>query len=375
MIDGLKISYQLPNFQQWKEVTGNSFNATINEDSGEIKQIIRNDSKTGLPYTSIEHRAKFEMYELTVNEITHTAKKTKYILNISGSLHKNHFGGKNYSRFTFADLCSQIDYLCLNLHLNAANCILKTFEYGLNLLIKFAPFEYLDNNLISYNGKKFQEFETESLLKIGFNCRLSEYRIKLYDKGLQHHLNFPLMRFEKAYKKLTSPKKLGIATLADLKKPELLNLLQNELLEAWDKVFLFDSSLLTNANLSDKEKIFLQHCRDPKFWKKIKNRNTRKRNKDKYNHLLLRYGSNTNVHNEVKELLKQEFKMCTVLPTVKSEAEKQNVYGFTVNIDCKTVPIEKRYCVSCGNELNPAQRKDSICCGAKYVGYEKAHHC
>lgn len=375
MIDGIKISYELPNFQQWKEVTGITFNATINEDTGAIKQITRNDNKTGLHYTSIEHRAKFETYELTVNEITHTSKKTKYIVNISGSLHKNHFGGKNYSRFTFADLCTEINYLCLNLHLNAANCILKTFEYGLNLPVKFAPYEYLENNLISYNGKKLQEFETDSLLKIGFVCRLSEYRIKLYDKGLQHDLNFPLMRFEKAYKKLTSPKKLGIYTLDDLTKPNILKELQNELLEAWDKVFLFDSSLLTNVNLSDKEKIYLHHCRDPKFWKKTINRNQRKRNKNKYNDLLLRYGSNKNTHNEVKELLKQEFKMCTVLPTVKSEAEKQNVYGFTVNIDCKTVHIEKRYCKGCGKPLHPGQKKNSNFCSAKYVGYERAHKC
>jgi hypothetical protein len=198
------------------------------------------------------------------------------------------------------------------------------------------------------------------------------------------------MRFEKAFKKMTSPKKLNIRALADLTKPDNLNNLQKELLHAWDMVFLFDSSLLVNVSISDREKVFLHHCRDPKFWKKIKNRNTRKRTKDRFKLLLFRFGSNGNVHNEVKELLINEFKMCTVLPdaklneeikngtvlpTAKSEAEEQNVYGFTVNIESKTVPIQNRYCKGCGNPLNPGQKKNSLFCSAKYVGYEKAHQC
>ena len=391
MIDGIKISYELPNFLQWKEDTGISFNTTVNEDTGEVKQLTRNDRKTGLPYTSIEHREKFETYQLTVNEITHTGKKTKYILKIEGSLHKNHFDGANFSRFTFTDLCSQINYLCLNLHLNPNKSILKNFEYGFNLPVTFNPIEYLKNNLISYKGKQFDRLKTESQISIGYDCRLSEYKIKIYDKGLQHDLPQYLMRFEKAYKKMTSPKKLmGIYSLADLTKPDNLKKLQKELLQAWNEVLLFDSTMLTNVSISDKDKIFLLQCRDPKFWKTFKNRTARQRNKDKFQNLLLKYGSNGNVPNEVKGLLNNEFKMCTVLPvvnvnerfenvtvlpSVKSEANKPECYGFTVNINGKTVTPGKRYCKGCGKELNPNQKKGSTFCSEKYVGYERAHKC
>ena len=390
MIDGIKISYELPNFLQWKEVTGISFNGTVNLDNGEVKQLTRNDRKTGLPYISIEHRAKFKTYELTVNEITHTGKKTKYILNIEGSLHKNHFGGANFSRFSFDDLCSQINHLCLNLHLIPNKSILKNFEYGFNLPVKFNPIEYLENNLISYKGKPFDRFKTESQISIGYDCRLSEYKIKIYDKGLQHELPQYLMRFEKAYKKMTSPKKLGIYTLADLTKPNNLKKLQNELLQAWKEVLLFDSTMLVNVNLSDKDKIFLLQCRDPKFWKTFENRTGRQRNKNKFQRMLLKYGSNGNVHKEVKELLNNEFKMCTVLPgvnvnerfknvtvlpSVKNEAKRPECYGFTVNINGNTVTPEKRYCKGCKNELHKNQKKGSIFCSAKYVGYERAHQC
>ena len=390
MIDGIKISYELSNFLQWKEDTGISFNVTTNIDTGELKQTTRPDKLTGLPYTSIEHRVKFKTYQLTVNEITHTGKKTKYILNIEGSLHKNHFGGANFSRFTFGDLCSQIDYLCINLHLNANKCILKNFEYGFNLPVKFNPIDYLQNNLINYKGKPFDRFKTENQISIGYDCRLTEYKIKIYDKGLQNDLPQYLMRFEKAYKKMTSPKKIGIYTLADLTKPHFLKMIQKELLQAWDEVFLFDDTMLANVNLSDKDKIFLLKGKDPKFWETFKNRTGRQRNKDKFQKLLLKYGSNGNVQNEVKDLLNDEFKMCmvltgpnlneeienvTVLQGAKSEVNKPECYGLTVNINSKTVTPEKNYCKGCGKELDQNQKKGSVFCSAKYVGYESAHRC
>lgn len=324
MIDGIKISYNLTDFPQWKEDTDISFNVTTNEDTGEVKQIIRNDRKTGLLYTSIEHRAKFETYQLTVNEITHTEKKTKYILTIKGSIHKNHFDGKNYSRFTFPDLCSQIEYLCLNLHLNAKKCILKNFEYGLNLPVKFNPIKYLENNLINFKGKGFDRMKTESEISIGYDCRLSEYKIKIYDKGLQHDLPQYLMRFEKAYKKMTSPKNIGIYSFADLTKLNFLKELQKDLLQAWGEVLLFDNTVFENNSLPVKDKIFLLQCKNSNFWKDFKNTSSRKYNKDKMKGLLLKYGSNGNVQNEVKEFLIKEFKNCTLLPSVENEAKNKN---------------------------------------------------
>lgn len=376
MVDGIKISYVLPNFQQWKDETGISFNITINEDTGEVKgSIPRPDKKTGLPYTSIEHRGRFETYQLTVKETTHTGKKTKYILTISGSLHKNHFGGQNYSRFTFPDLYSQINYLCLKLHLNAEKCNLKNFEYGFNLPVKYNPIEVLDNDLISYKYKPFSRMKTENQISIGYESRLSEYRIKIYDKGLQHNLPDHLMRFEKAFSKMTLPKKFKIRTLADLVKSDNLKKLQTDLLNAWNNVFLFDSSLLINVDLTEKERLFLLKCRDPKFWKKIKYPTTRQRKREKFNRLILKYGSNQNIHAEIKELLQHEFKMCMVLPSVKNETVKQSVYDFTVKIESKIIHIQKRYCKGCGKELNPQQRKGSEFCSARFVGYERAHQC
>ncbi len=391
MIDGIKILYEIRNFQNWKVETGIGFNVTTNIDTGEMKQVTRPDNLTGLPYTSIEHRARFGTYQLAVNEITHTGKKTKYLLTIEGSLHKNHFGGKNHSRFTFADVCTQINFLCLNLHLNPFKCYLRTFEYGFNMPVLFNPIHYLEDNLWFFKGKLFDRFKTESQKHIGYECRLSEYRIKVYDKGYQYDVGQQdLMRFEKAYKKMTSPKKLGIITLADLKKPEIYNGLQNELINAWNDVLLFDTTVFKNKRLPVKDANFLYKCKDPKFWKGVKNRTTRQRNKEKFHSLLIQYGSNGNLHDEVKRLLIKEFEKCmidldkegqksfnnvTVLPSVKSKAKTPECYGFTVNIEGNTVTPVKRYCKGCNKELHPGQIKSSICCSAKYVGEKKAHQC
>lgn len=375
MIDGIKIRYDLQDFQKWKEDTGFSFVVSTYEDTGEIKGITRVDKKNGLPYTSIEHRANFETYRLTVNEITQAGKKTKYILSIEGSLHTNHFDGANYRRFTFADLLYQINYLCLNLQLKPVKCILRTFEYGFNLPVKFNPTEYLKDNLISYKGKKFDRFQTENKISIGFNCSLSEYKIKLYDKGLQNSLPYNLMRFEKAYKKMTSPKRIGIITLAELIKVKFLNELQNELLKAWDDVMLFDSSVFEGEVLPADVEIFLLKCKDPNYWNNFKNRSSRQYYKNKYKELLLKYGGNKYVQNEVKELLINEFKLCTVLPSVKNEIKISKLYGFTIKINGKNVSTEKRYCKGCGKELSENQKKGSVFCSAKFVGYERAHQC
>ena len=351
MIDGIKTYCVLSNFLHWKEETGIEFNVTMNEDTGEVKQITRPDKKSGLSYTKIEHKGKFETYELTINEITHTGNKTKYILTIEGSLHKNHFDGENYKRFTFTDLCNQIDYLCLNLHLNPIQCKFKTFEYGFNLPVKFKPIEYLENNLMSYKGKQFERFKTKSKVLIGYDTRLSEYRIKLYDKGLQHNLKYQLMRFEKAYNKMTSPKRIGIFTLADLTKLAFLKGLQKELLQAWNKVLLFDSTVFKYKNLPVQDENFLLKCQGINFWKKFKNTSSRKYNKDKFQNLLLKYGIKGNIHNEVKELLINEFKNCTLLPNVKREVENQKPYTFTVNIEGKTVQSLEKVMQRGGNDF------------------------
>lgn len=390
MIDGIKIYYGLQDFQKWKEDTGIRFKVTTDLDTGEIKQITGTDKKTGLPYTSIEHRARFETYQITVNEITHTGKKPRYDLTIKGSLHKNHFKGSNFSRFTFPGICSQIHYLCHNLHLNAAKCVIKNFEYGLNLSVEFNPIECLEKNLISYKGKPFYRLKTENETSIGFDSRLGEYRIKVYDKGLQHKLPQHLMRFEKAYKKMTSPKKMGIYTLTDLTKVNIFEKLQGELLQAWDEVLLFDDTVLKNANISEKDKIFLLECRTPQFFKNFESRTTRGRKRDKFKKLLLKYGSNGNIHNEVRELLENEFQKCmglsgtqknektetgTLLPGVENEVENRNRYNLTVNIEGHSVPPVKRHCKGCGKELHPNQKKSSSFCSAKFVGYNKAHQC
>ncbi len=136
---------------------------------------------------------------------------------------------------------------------------------------------------------------------------------------------------------MTSPKKIGIKTLADLTKLDYLKELQKELLQAWHEVLLFDNTVLENEGLPDKDKIFLLQCRDPNYWKTFTNTSSRKYNKDKFKSLLLKYGNNENVHDEVKELLTNEFKNCTLLPSVKKEVENQKLYTFTVKVNSKNV--------------------------------------
>lgn len=99
--------------------------------------------------------------------------------------------------------------------------------------------------------------------------------------------------------------------------------------------------------------------------------------KDGLSTRVAKYGNNW--QEIIYDLLKKDwqtlFKNYPILPSGKSSFLPE----ITIKIKDKkgenVLPNEKRYCQSCGNELNSAQRKDSKYCSSRFVGYERAYQC
>lgn len=311
-----------------------------------------------------------------------TTGKQSFYLNAKGSLHKNHYNGSNYLLFTFQDLQEQINHLCKNLCINPNEAQISTLEIGLNICTPFEVTPFIRRNILCYKGYSFNYYKPDRQGKcLGKYCaQPKQYSIKIYDKGLQFDLPENLMRFEQRFLKMQPLNKRGIKYLSDLQNLTKVDSLKEILFKAWNDVLIFDIPAKTNRPIKQAEKDLLNDGKNPMFWEGLKetvSQDQYKYQTRKFKKLVAKHGNNWQTL--VNDLLKNEwqnlFKNYPNLPS----GQKDILPEFTIKIKGKkgekVFPPEKRYCVSCGNELNPAQKKDSKFCSAKYVGYEKAHDC
>lgn len=379
MFDGIIIKNLILNYEAWlKAVNPSLFMSVESFGSGEIK------TKRRIDTTTTTHRGKFETFDLIVKEVMNeTTGKQSFYLNAKGSLHKNHYKGSNYLPFTWQDLQEQINHLCKNLCINANEAQISTLEIGLNICTPFEVTPFIRRNIISYKGYPFNYYKPDRQGKcLGKYCdRPKQYSIKIYDKGLQFDLPENLMRFEQRFLKMQPLNKKGIKYLSDLQKLAKVNSLKEILLQAWNDVLIFDlPGHLNDLPLKQPEKDLLNEGKNPIFWEGLKQTVSRDQYKyqiNKFKILVAKYGNNWRT--VVQDLLKNEWK--NLLENFPNLPSGQNHFlpEFTIKIKGKNgervFTNEKRKCLSCGNELNPAQKINSKYCSAKYVGYERAHQC
>lgn len=384
MIDGITIRYQIKDFEAWKEAVNPSLFLSVGSDTGEVR------TKKRINTTTITHRGKFETYDIIVKEVTNEATgKKSFYLTIKGSIHKNHYQGSNYLPFTWQDLQEQINHLCKNLWINPNEAQIHTLEVGLNICTPFEVTPFLNRNIISYKGNSFNRYTPDRKgVCLGIFCQLSQYAVKIYDKGLQFNLPENLMRFELRYLKMQFLNSKGIKYLSDLQKIAKIDNLKEILFKAWNEVLIFDiSGTIKNLPIKQSEIDLLTNGKNPKFWEGLKETisgDQYKYQTKKFKKLVAKIGENwqTIVTNLLKSEWQNLFKNYPNLPCGKTAFLPE----FTIKIKGKNwekerkngekeITLEKRYCLSCGNELNPAQILNSKYCSAKYVGYERAHQC
>ena len=377
MIDGITIRSQIRDFEAWKKAVNLSLFLSVGSDTGEVRARKRYDQ------TTITHRGKFETFEIIVKDVTNEATgKHLHYLTVKGSFHKNHFNGTNYRPFTFQDLQEEIYHLCKNLCISPDKAQISILEIGLNVSLPFAVMPFIRHNIISYKGKSFSDYKPDRKgISLGIVCQRSQYAVKIYDKGLQFELPDNLIRVELRFLKMQSLNRRGIKYLSDLQNLTRLNDLQKLLFQAWNNILIFDiAGEIEKLPFTKREKDFLKDGWNPKFWEGLKEKESGNKYKywvKKFRKLVVKYGNNwqTIVLNLLKNEWQNLFKNYPNLPS----GQIRKLPEFTIKIKGKNgekvLSPEKRYCLSCGKELNPAQRANSKFCSAKFVGYEKAHQC
>ena len=386
MVDGIKIYYPVLNFLIWKELVNIEFSRTV-LDSGAIKEKVRNDK--GITKKVIIHRANFETYYLTVKEVTtiyRNDETIKYNLTIEGSLHKNHFIGANFSPFTWDDLQKEITHLENCLQLDLSKALIQNLEIGVNIPFPGPVFPFLQRNLISYKGETFNRYNPDKNgVCLGFVNMLSQYSVKVYDKGKQFDLPYELMRFELRFLKMQKLKKIKF--LCDLRDRNKVNDFLKLLLVAWKNVLLYDNTINLKKNgLKQEDKEVLKNGGNPKYWERLKESDIRRFNyeRDRFKKLVALHG--TNEHKKIFDLIKLEWENLSVNCTNLPSGKTPNLSEFTIMIKGKnvqtTLPVPKieltiqtkRVCSTCGRDISE-QKGDSRFCGEKFVGEKEAHKC
>jgi len=375
VLDGVKIYYQINDFEAWRKVVNIELFTPTDLETGATKGKTRtiNDSLQ----QTITYRGNIETYQLTIKETNKCQvngnRSVSYFLIIDGSIHKNYYKGANYLPFTWD--CLQPELIKLETRLQLTGFAdLANLEIGVNIPLSFPVFPFLKNNLISYKGNQFNRYNPDKNgLCLGYVCPLSQYSVKVYDKGIQFDLPEYLMRFELRYLKMQTLKERGIKHLSDLRDFDKVNSLLGLLLSAWDNTLLFDSSIdLKNPKIKNKDRELLKDGRRPGYWEQLKETNSRRYNyqREKFRLLINKYGEGW--HEKIKELIKTQwenlFKNCTILPSVQNP----DLYKLTVKVKGKNV--QKRTCLSCGRDITNQDSRSKFC-SAKYVGEAAAHQC
>ena len=343
MIDGISIRTLITNREEWSNLTGIDLSAPTYISSGEMKARISENC------TVTKYYGKWEGFFIDVREVN-SGVSTKFYLNIRGSFHKNHYKGENWQPFKFSDLQYQIRHICTSLFIEPESARISSLEFGVNIVTPFNVKAFLDNNVLDFKGKRFDKYLPDKRgLELGLFCRLSQYQIKLYDKGKQNKLDYNLMRFEKKCKKMQVLKKMGILYLSDLLDKAKVYSLKPILLRAWNDVLIFDieDSEMLSIEISDDDKRFLLDGRNHKYWGKIKenDRNRFNYQRRKYRELVKRFGLNYHslVYDKIGETWDSLFENSTNLPVVISP----QLNNLTIKIKGKYNESISKYCNPC----------------------------
>lgn len=211
--------------------------------------------------------------------------------------------GSNYQDFTFNELRSTLYYLQreIGFSLNGAN--VHALEIGVNIETPIPPKEIFKNYL-QYKTTLFQPMRGKGKI-FGIECDMSQFKIKVYDKGFQNKLDTNLMRFEVRIKKmqyLNRTHKINLYSLQDLLNKDIFKDLERVLLSVYNSILKLENIPLKGLKLSDRDLILAG--RSQAYWTAFRefNRNTYNSKLRRFNELQDHYKQDS-VHDKVRELI------------------------------------------------------------------------
>lgn len=286
-------------------------NSYENESLEYLCDEIRVNRRTGELYYT--HKRKYSNLTLIFESADNLSMKK---LTVRGSIHKFFNGGThNANNFSFADLKKTLLRVSRELGIELSKCVLKPFEYGLNLnLNDFSNFdaEKIVHNLMCEQRKMFQQNVSGIDSSVVSGSYENETRIKAYVKSLEfpdHCQN--TLRIENQQKKLRDLHKRNIKYVSDLLELKNQKIIVEKYLQYIKHIVLFDYTIQLPKN--SKYKFRVLRLKNPNHWRTIiKNCSKRKFHKTKYNEetkllnsLSKKYGQNI-----LNKLIQQAEKQC-----------------------------------------------------------------
>lgn len=287
-------------------------------------------------------------------------------LQITGSIHKYWNGGTNENDFSFADVGRAINRFCSSMQLPPEQLFVKNLEFGLNLQPPINASRFMDQ-IICYNYRQPLRPYTTRPDCYFIEFEQSDYYLKVYDKGKQYSRKLPgtpnTLRLEIKAMNSGYLKALGIATVADLTKPDTLQVLGWKIAKL-AKGIVLDDDTINPKELPQKERQLYRYWNNPRKWAAIKGRTTttRRNHANRFRRIVQQYGSR---------------KMYSLLNGLIADKIRQLSTPANVAVFQSNLYLEKRQnrvCATCGRDIT-GQHPKSRFCSAKVVGYQQAHKC
>lgn len=209
-----------------------------------------------------------------------------------------------------------------DLKIKPENALLRGFEFGVNINLPF-DIATIYESIKSYKMHICGINEIDGK-RNGVRFDFQQFRIKIYDKGLQNTgKKSRLMRFEVSVKKMIWVKNLGIKTLADLQSTKVWAELSKILLTIWADIIFLDKSLNYKTMTNHQQKKYLRFF-DIHYWANL-NRNTYHKAKTDLYKLQSIYKGKANTHQLIKSLI---FEKCKLLATETNAKFGDNLTAF-----------------------------------------------
>lgn len=284
-------------------------------------------------------------------------------MKVQGSLHKFANGGeRNNDRFTFERFRVVADELR---DFISPNDRINVIEIGLNIRTPFPPGQFL-KNLISHKKTRFNRFILPDQDRA--ESPHSQYKIKIYDKGLQQG-GENILRVEVRVNKmqwLRSSFPDGLKW-SDLQRPDTWVTFGQYLIKTIEEVVYYDPTV-KRAKLTPSELKTIEEGHNPIYWENLTG-DHQERQRRRFQDLIRRHGTK---FNSIGDLLRDE--LARVLPSEVAEiyqnselteghretGQNDEVAESYPLLDCKNTPTppQGRYCPVTGIDIS-MQKPDS----------------
>lgn len=287
-------------------------------------------------------------------------------IHLKGSIHKYYTGGVNHTDFDLDRLKWSLNALkvCFDIELNKS--FIHTLEFGVNIKTPISCSEILSNILFYLNRKPVElDYSGKGQL---IEFRLSQYRVKIYNKSLQYFTNGiekqnqdNLMRIEIHVDTMQylQNKSISIRTLEDLTNIKQINKMGNLLTNMFKDIVLFDVRIKTTG-LSLKEKRFLIELNNPRKWDEIRKDKRAKyysRQLEKFREITIQNTPN-NLQLTISKIIQNKWDSLTKNVPILPLTENTKMSVYYPYIVCNKETLNKRYCIVTGIDITE-QKTDS----------------